>query len=65
VGASELSWAFAPAEAWRAGEYALVALASLEDTAGNRIGRPFDVDRFDQVDQSAEPERFVVRFQVE
>jgi hypothetical protein len=64
VGASERTWTFTPESPWRAGGYALVALASLEDTAGNRIGRPFDVDRFERVDRSPEPERFAVPFEV-
>jgi hypothetical protein len=29
---------------WRAGRYSLVADKVLEDIAGNRIGRPFDID---------------------
>ena len=40
----ETRWAFAPHAAWRPGEYRLVAAATLEDVAGNRIGRPFEVD---------------------
>ena len=40
----ETRWTFAPRAPWRAGEYQLVAAATLEDVAGNRIGRPFEVD---------------------
>lgn len=40
----ETRWAFAPRAPWRPGEYRLVAAATLEDVAGNRIGRPFEVD---------------------
>jgi hypothetical protein len=28
---------------WKAGQYRLVAASILEDVAGNRIGRPFEV----------------------
>ena len=40
----ETRWAFAPHAPWRPGAYELVAAATLEDVAGNRIGRPFEVD---------------------
>jgi hypothetical protein len=33
-----------PEHGWRAGRYGLVADPVLEDIAGNRIGRPFDID---------------------
>jgi hypothetical protein len=33
-----------PVHGWRAGRYSLVADPVLEDIAGNRIGRPFDID---------------------
>jgi hypothetical protein len=64
IGPSERTWTFTPADAWRPGSYSLVALSSLEDPAGNRIGRPFDIDRFEQIDRSAEPERLTVAFTV-
>jgi hypothetical protein len=32
----------------------------LEDLAGNRIGRPFEVDNFDRTDDAAEPERTLI-----
>ena len=40
----ETRWTFAPRAPWRPGEYRLVAAATLEDVAGNRIGRPFELD---------------------
>ena len=43
----ETQWSFEPAEAWKAGDYKLVINMALEDLAGNRIGRPFDVDTID------------------
>jgi hypothetical protein len=33
-----------PEHGWRAGRYSLIADPVLEDIAGNRIGRPFDID---------------------
>jgi hypothetical protein len=40
----ETRWLFSPAAPWRAGEYQLHAASILEDVAGNRIGRPFEVE---------------------
>ena len=39
----ETLWVFTPRASWQSGEYHLVAAPSLEDVAGNRIGRPFEV----------------------
>jgi hypothetical protein len=44
----ETRWTFTPALKWPAGEYQLQVDTALEDLAGNRIGRAFDVDVFDQ-----------------
>jgi len=55
-------WSFRPADAWRAGSYELVVLSILEDVCGNRIGRPFDIDTFEQIDRSAEPEQHRLPF---
>ncbi len=43
VEADETRWVLTPAETWRPGRYELVALPILEDPAGNRIGRAFEV----------------------
>ena len=32
-----------PNEPWQAGDYSVIALGILEDLAGNRIGRAFEV----------------------
>ena len=41
--AGETRWLFIPHERWQAGEYRLLVSSILEDVAGNRIGRPFEV----------------------
>lgn len=64
VGPHELTWSFVPADPWKAGAYNIVAFASLEDLAGNRIGRAFEVDQFDRTDSSSEPERTLIPFTV-
>jgi hypothetical protein len=64
IDAAESRWSFTPAAAWRQGSYQLTALAMLEDLAGNRIGRAFEVDTFNRADSSPEPERTNLPFQV-
>ena len=56
----ERRWSFAPRTPWRRGVHHLVALDILEDLAGNRIGRAFEVDRFDRADITTEPERTII-----
>lgn len=50
---AETQWIFRPAEPWKAGAapHHVVVQEILEDLAGNKVGRPFDVDRFDRVDR--------------
>jgi hypothetical protein len=38
----ERRWIFTPTQPWEAGHYELTIDTTLEDPAGNRIGRPFD-----------------------
>ena len=45
----ETQWRFTPQDTWKAGEYQLVIDTNIEDLAGNRIGKPFDVDVFERV----------------
>ena len=47
----ETRWKFTPVSPWVAGDYKVLIDASLEDLAGNRIGRPFDVDTFERVER--------------
>ncbi len=60
VGTDELTWMFTPAEAWKAGPYTVVALSTLEDLAGNRIGRVFQKDQLEVTDSDAEPEKTLI-----
>ncbi len=64
VGPGEVAWSFTPREFWKAGTHHLVAFGMLEDLAGNRIGRAFEVDQFDRSDKSAEPEKTLIPFQI-
>jgi hypothetical protein len=47
VAPGENGWRFQPTQPWKPGDYTLVIDMALEDLAGNRIGRPFDVDLLD------------------
>jgi hypothetical protein len=62
VAAGEVAWSFTPKEFWKAGTHHIVAFGMLEDLAGNRIGRAFEVDQFDRSDKSAEPEKTLIPF---
>jgi hypothetical protein len=60
----ERCWGFRPKKPWAAGTYQLVIDKALEDTAGNNIARPFEVDVFDRVDDSPGPEYTMIPFNV-
>ena len=60
----ETRWSFTPSAPWPAGEYSLVALSILEDLAGNRIGVPFEIDVFEQIDDPAEQDVYRVPFEI-
>jgi hypothetical protein len=64
IGREEREWRFTPTSNWTRGDYALIVLSILEDPMGNRIGRPFDVDRFDQIDKTPTAERITRAFTV-
>jgi hypothetical protein len=51
VDRNETLWRFRPAQPWAAGNYWLRAEKILEDLAGNMIGRPFEVDAFERVQE--------------
>ena len=60
----ETRWTFTPREPWSAGRYELTALSILEDRAGNQIGRAFEVDNFEAVDKSPDPQTVAVGFEI-
>jgi hypothetical protein len=64
VAEGETRWTFAPREPWRAGEHHLLALDSLEDPAGNQIGRAFEVRNVGAVEQGPAPQRTTIPFRV-
>jgi len=44
VGRGEREWRFTPTGPWKDADYQLIVQDALEDLAGNRVGRAFDVD---------------------
>ena len=46
---NERVWQFIPDEPWKAGPHHLAIQTTIEDLAGNNIGKPFEVDLFDGV----------------
>jgi hypothetical protein len=48
----ERQWSFAPEKPWISGTYQIVVDTSLEDLAGNNIGKPFEVDLFEGIDRT-------------
>src|SRR5258708_668891 len=45
----ERQWTFTPAPLWLPGPYQLVIQTTIEDLAGNNIGKPFEVDLVEPV----------------
>jgi hypothetical protein len=43
----ERIWKFLPQHSWKAGRYSLIVETTIEDLAGNNIGKAFEVDVFD------------------
>src|SRR5262249_42725651 len=60
----ERRWTFVPSEEWQRGPFWLVVQTTLEDLAGNNIGKPFGVDLFDQVQPRLTNATVTLAFQV-
>ncbi len=60
----EMRWQFTPADPWKPGEYVVQVARTLEDRAGNTLGRPFDVDVFERVEARILKETVPVYFTV-
>jgi hypothetical protein len=48
----ERLWTFTPSTEWRVGRYKLQVQTTIEDLAGNNIGKPFEVDVFERVQRT-------------
>jgi hypothetical protein len=61
---NETRLTLSPLTAWEDGAHTLIADPVLEDVAGNRIGRPFDIDRKDPAQARAEARAAELAFEV-
>jgi hypothetical protein len=64
VESSDTRWRFVPAAAWRSGEHRLRVGSTLEDLAGNSIGRPFEIDRFHPIERRTEETSVDIPFSI-
>jgi hypothetical protein len=64
VDRQEQRWQFTPANPWKAGVYHLCVDTALEDLAGNKVDRPFDVDVFERVEKTVRTETKMLAFTV-
>ena len=64
VEAGETAWRFTPDQRWRPGGYQLEVETTLEDLAGNSIGRQFEVDAVGPIERRAETPALRIRFEV-
>jgi hypothetical protein len=64
LGAEERSWSFVPATPWRAGAHRLVIATTIEDLAGNNIGKVFDVALFEGAQRRVERPTVEVGFAI-
>jgi len=60
----ERRWTFGPANVWRAGSYKLAIQTTIEDLAGNNIGKAFEVDVFDGVQRRLTNATVTVPFEI-
>lgn len=60
----ERHWTFVPDTPWQAGRHSLVVATTIEDLAGNNVGKVFDVDVFENVERRVETRSVSVPFDV-
>lgn len=64
IDAEETRWQFTPQYPWPPGNYQIEVDTALEDLAGNKIGRLFDVDVFDKIDTTLRTPKITLKFVV-
>ena len=57
-------WRFFPESPWQPGEYVVEVDATLEDRAGNSLGRPFEIDVLRDVEAAVPNKKFHLSFKV-
>jgi hypothetical protein len=64
AGKEEREWRFVPGEAWKPGRHEILVETTLEDLAGNSVGRPFEVDASRGIESRIEPRVVSVPFEI-
>lgn len=64
LGDQERRWTFIPTGPWRRGSYRLLVPATIEDLAGNNIGKPFEVDLVEAVQRTLAQSTVKLTFEV-
>lgn len=65
LAAQERLWQFVPEVPWTRGSHRLVVATTIEDLAGNNIGKAFDVDQFERVNRRIAAESVTLPFEVQ
>jgi hypothetical protein len=60
----ERHWTFIPSSAWRAASYEIMIQTTIEDLAGNSIGKPFEVDLFEGIERRTQAPTMKLPFNV-
>lgn len=64
VSDEETRWQFTPEADWKPGKYRLVAKMTVEDLAGNKVGRLFEVDQFGPIEKEVKSGTVQLPFEV-
>jgi len=64
IGDQERTWTFIPAAPWERGTFNLIVVTSLEDLAGNNIGKPFEVDLFENIQRKVATSTIQMPFEI-
>lgn len=64
IAEQERVWLFTPDEPWRTGKLKLRVQSTIEDLAGNNVGKPFEVDLFERVEKRVTREIVEREFEV-
>jgi hypothetical protein len=60
----EHQWVFAPDAPWTRATYRIAIQTTIEDLAGNNVGKPFDVDLFESIDRGLNTSKVNLSFDV-